>query len=211
MMQIISHRGYWKSPGEKNSEVAFDRSFSMGFGTETDFRDYNGALVISHDVPDSSSLPMERFFEIYSQYNANVPLAINIKADGLQKLLKEAMTRLGIENYFAFDMSIPDTVGYMDCGFRFFSRQSEYELQPAFYDRCAGIWLDAFIDIWYDLDLILDHIAKGKQVALVSPELHKREPTKLWNFIKETQLYKNNQVILCTDLPEDAQHHFETL
>ena len=211
MMQIISHRGYWKSPGEKNAQEAFDRSFSLGFGTETDFRDYNGRVVISHDIANESSLSMEGFFEIYSQYNEDLPLAINIKADGLQKLLKEAIARSQIRNYFVFDMSVPDTLGYIDFGIRFFSRQSEYEPQPAFYERCAGIWLDAFTDIWYDSDLVLGHIAKGKQVALVSPELHKREPIKLWDFIKKTQLYESEQLILCTDLPEDARHYFEIL
>lgn len=35
-MRIIAHRGYWFSAQEKNTEVAFYRAFSMGFGTETD-------------------------------------------------------------------------------------------------------------------------------------------------------------------------------
>ena len=40
LMMILSHRGYWK---EKNLPIAFERSFSLGFGTETD---YKGELVI---------------------------------------------------------------------------------------------------------------------------------------------------------------------
>ena len=50
-MRIISHRGYWKQEIEKNSDIAFHRSFRLNIGTETDFRDYKGELVISHDVP----------------------------------------------------------------------------------------------------------------------------------------------------------------
>jgi hypothetical protein len=211
MIQIISHRGYWKSPEEKNGRDAFERSFSMGFGTETDFRDYNRQIVISHDIADGSALSMKDFFEIYERYSNDFPLAINIKADGLQKLLKGALERLGIENYFVFDMSVPDTLGYIDSGIRFFSRQSEYEPQPAFYEKCAGIWLDAFTDIWYDSDVILAHIANGKQVALVSPELHKRDHRTLWDFIKNTELYTNSQIILCTDLPEEAMEYFNRL
>jgi hypothetical protein len=211
MMQIISHRGYWKTPSEKNGLTAFERSFSLGFGTETDFRDYNGQVVISHDVVNISVPSLEQFFEIYKQYSGDFPLAMNIKADGLQKLLKEAIVRFDVNNYFVFDMSVPDTLGYIDFGIDFFSRQSEYEPQPAFYDQCSGIWLDAFTDIWYDSGLILNHISKGKQVAIVSSELHKRAHIKLWEFIKANGLYKISQVILCTDLPEDAKHYFEIL
>ena len=55
MIEVISHRGYWKTPEERNAPVAFERSFSLGFGTETDVRDCvrDGVseLVISHDIP----------------------------------------------------------------------------------------------------------------------------------------------------------------
>ena len=47
-MVILSHRGYWKD-ARKNSVDAFKASFVREFGTETDIRDYNGELVISHD------------------------------------------------------------------------------------------------------------------------------------------------------------------
>ena len=50
-MIILSHRGYWKSEKERNQEVAFHRSFDLGYGTETDIRDIQGKLVISHDMP----------------------------------------------------------------------------------------------------------------------------------------------------------------
>ena len=48
-MKIICHRGYWQEPSEKNSDIALRRGFSLGLGTETDIRDLNGELVISHD------------------------------------------------------------------------------------------------------------------------------------------------------------------
>jgi hypothetical protein len=34
-VNVISHRGYWKNPEEKNGELAFARSFGDGFGTGT--------------------------------------------------------------------------------------------------------------------------------------------------------------------------------
>ena len=54
-MQIISHRGFWKSKNEQNTIISFQRSFENGFGIETDIRDLNGKLVISHDIPQNSS------------------------------------------------------------------------------------------------------------------------------------------------------------
>ncbi len=38
-MIILSHRGYWKEVSEKNKPIAFERSFSLGLGTETYIRD----------------------------------------------------------------------------------------------------------------------------------------------------------------------------
>jgi len=204
MMQIISHRGYWKNTEEKNSATAFDRSFSLDFGTETDFRDYLEDIVISHDIANSTSILASKFCEIFNQYNPKLPLALNIKSDGLQTKLKAILKRYSIANYFVFDMSIPDTIGYIDNGIPFYSRQSEYEPQPAFYESCAGIWLDAFIGRWYDTNLIKQHLNNGKQVAIVSFDLHKRDHLPLWQYLKENELHTIDEIILCTDIPEDA-------
>lgn len=61
-MEIISHRGYWKCKNEKNTKIAFNRSFNMGYGIETDIRDFRGELVISHDIATSESLQLNDFF-----------------------------------------------------------------------------------------------------------------------------------------------------
>jgi glycerophosphoryl diester phosphodiesterase len=50
-MKIIAHRGMWFNKHEQNTLVAFERALENGFGIETDFRDFNGSLVISHDLP----------------------------------------------------------------------------------------------------------------------------------------------------------------
>jgi len=208
-MQIISHRGYWKSSGEKNGKAAFERSFSLGFGTETDLRDRNSEIVISHDMADGSAISLDGLFSIFSRYDSALLLALNIKADGLQQKLKAALQQFGIKNYFVFDMSVPDTIGYMDAGINFFSRQSEYEPQPAFYSQCKGIWLDCFKDIWYTDELIRNHLDSNKQVAVVSPELHKRNHLSLWLQLKENKLYRSDKLILCTDIPEQAAGFFK--
>ncbi|HQT44263.1 MAG TPA: hypothetical protein PLD79_09695, partial [Halothiobacillus sp.] len=93
-MIILSHRGYWKDAAEKNLPVAFGRSFDLGFGTETDVRDVAGKLVISHDMPRGDELSLEDMLDILS--GRDLPMAMNIKADGLAKPLAEAMTARGL-------------------------------------------------------------------------------------------------------------------
>jgi hypothetical protein len=208
-MQVISHRGYWKTPAEKNQIEAFERSFSLGLGTETDIRDYREALVISHDIANPCSVSFDQFAFSYNSYTVSSPLALNIKSDGLQLQLKDALSRYNISNYFVFDMSVPDTLGYIKNKIRFFSRQSEYEPEPVFYQQCAGIWLDAFTGDWYSNDIILEHLANQKQVAIVSPELHKREPHSLWHQLKQQNIHLLRDVILCTDTPEEAIEFFK--
>ncbi|MGL9773851.1 MAG: hypothetical protein ACR5LG_07810 [Sodalis sp. (in: enterobacteria)] len=101
-MEILSHRGYWKQPAEKNSTAAFIRSFDLGYGTETDLRDFDGQLVISHDMPGSSALAVDDLFTLYnsSKCSCRPTLALNVKADGLQKLAKEKLNQYNIKNYF---------------------------------------------------------------------------------------------------------------
>lgn len=207
-MKIISHRGYWRKNSEKNTEISFERSFSLGFGTETDLRDYLGEIVISHDIPDKNVISLNKLSSIYNKFDKNLPLALNIKADGLQHKLKSSLQTFGIENYFVFDMSIPDTLGYLKGGIKFFSRQSEYEPTPAFYNECDGIWLDSFNEIWYDFHLVRNHLENGKKVAIVSPDLHKRDVYSFWNRIKENGVHFWDNLILCTDTPEEAKFFF---
>ncbi|WP_276133798.1 hypothetical protein [Polluticoccus soli] len=207
-MEIISHRGYWKTTEEKNSVAAFERSFSLGFGTETDVRDYRGELVISHDIATADCISLVDFMNIYQQSGCKGRLALNIKADGLQKDLLRILNSYAGTSHFVFDMSVPDTIGYLTNSIPVFSRHSEYEPHPPFYEKCHGVWLDAFVDTWYSTDVIKAHIESGKEVAIVSPELHKREHAGLWELLKQNNIANLDGVILCTDLPEEAQQFF---
>src|SRR4030042_755802 len=134
-MLILSHRGYWQSTEEKNTRIAFRRSFSSGFGTELDVRDYCGRLVISHDIPDSMSMEFRSLLELYCEFDKGLFLAINIKAAGLQKLLLDLLNEYQIENYFVFDMSVPDSLGYLNLSVKLFTRESEFETQALFYEQ----------------------------------------------------------------------------
>ena len=208
-MEIISHRGYWKDVSEKNLPIAFNRSFDLNFGTEIDLRDYNSDIVVSHDIPNYSSTKLSDFLELYRKLGKSTTIALNIKSDGIQKILKSKLEQFQISNYFVFDMSIPDTIGYQKENLNFFSRQSEHEPVPVFYDECKGIWLDAFDDIWYNNELILGHLKNRKKVTIVSPELHKRSYSEFWDKLKYDKIHLMQDVILCTDFPEDARNYFK--
>lgn len=206
MIKIIAHRGYWQQEEEKNQQVAFVRAFDHGYGVETDFRDVAGNLVISHDIPAGGEMSAERFFALLK--GRRFPLAINIKSDGLAKMLQALLQKCGIDNYFVFDMSIPDALQYLRLAIPVFSRVSEYEPEPAFYDDIAGVWIDAFHDIWYSPARIQNYLQDSKSVCLVSPELHGRDPMKLWHLVKQAGLHHEDRLMLCTDFPEKASAFF---
>ena len=147
-MKVISHRGYWINSKEKNSIESFTRSFSLGFGVETDVRDMDSQLVISHDPANRNCMPLEVFFQLYLQNVTRPTLALNVKADGLQIELERQLTTFGIENYFVFDMAVPDGLLYIRQGMITYTRQSEYEPIPSYYDVANGIWLDEFNGHW---------------------------------------------------------------
>ena len=206
-MEIIAHRGYWKKKEEKNMKSALERAKGHCIGTETDFRDFNGKLVVSHNVADSSCLPAECFFSLY--HGTKYTLALNVKADGIQQMLFELLSKYEIENYFCFDMSIPDTLGYIDAGLKFFVRESEYEKINELYENAEGVWIDGFkTDEWISFELIGNHRRNGKKVCIVSSELHGRNKDCLWKRLKIDDILKDDGIILCTDFPEEAKEYF---
>jgi glycerophosphoryl diester phosphodiesterase len=208
-MIIISHRGYWNNNNEKNSLEAFHRSFKKGFGTETDIRDYKGEIVISHDIPNGQNIFLKEFLEIYIQYKAFLPIAFNIKADGLQYKLKELLNYYKINNYFVFDMSVPDGIGYINENLTIFTRHSEYESSPAIYQLSNGVWIDQFNTNWIDEEVIEFHQYNKKKICIVSPELHKRPYINFWEELKKMNNKLDlSKVMLCTDHPEEARVFF---
>ncbi|MEZ8285639.1 hypothetical protein AB4277_12595 [Vibrio splendidus] len=208
MIDIIAHRGFWLDASEQNTEIAFIRALSNGFGIETDLRDHTEKLVISHDMPNDNSMRFDTFLQICSQYDDELTLALNVKADGLQEGLKAS----SIENrHFYFDMSVPDMIGYIRKDMTVYSRYSEIETSPALYSKSDGIWLDNFTDERLVIDVLEQFIQDGKKVVLVSPELHKRDESLYWQTLK-TFLNSNSQwskyIGLCTDFPSKARDYF---
>lgn len=204
-MKVLSHRGYWKEPTEKNTPLAFHRSFDLGFGTETDVRDRLGELVISHDPATAESISLSAFLDIVT--GRDLPLAMNVKADGLAPALAEAFDRKGLD-WFVFDMSLPDTKMQIKAGNPVFARMSEVERTPAWLDQVKGVWLDAFSHTWYNAATIRELLSRGLRVCIVSAELHGREHGELWSALKSVSGLDN--LMICTDLPEECQRFFQS-
>ncbi|MDN5554340.1 hypothetical protein [Prevotella sp.] len=203
-MNIIAHRGFWKTDSEKNTLIALQRAIESGFGFETDFRDCGGKILISHNPPKGNELEADKVFEMYNQCHCDMTLALNIKADGLQDVMKLLLEKYDIKNYFFFDMSVCDTILYTENKLTIATRQSEYEKEYPFYDDSEFVWLDYF-NKDATLNEIERHLRRGKKVCLVSPDLHKRPYQGQWDTIKRID---DNNLYLCTDYPDKAKEYF---
>ena len=211
MIEIISHRGLWHESGEKNSLQSFKNSLCNDFGIETDIRDHDGDLVISHDIPlkNCNHLLLDELLEFYKANNYDKTLALNIKSDGLCSLLRKKLDDFNIENYFVFDMSVPDTLSYQKEDVKFYSRQSEYEKEPILYKESHGIWLDEFHSDWVTNEVIKSHHINMKKVCVVYPELHGRNYLDKWKNYKDISIRNPElSIILCTDFPLEARSYF---
>ena len=206
-MQILSHRGLWKTVAEKNSITAFRRSFSQGFGCETDIRDFNGQLVISHDIPEQDCLLFCDFLQLHIRYDSQLPLALNIKSDGLADEIRQQLKFFRTENYFCFDMSVPDMHDYLATGLNVYARISEFEAESALFNEVQGIWLDSFLSDQCDLSQVEKFLLRGLPVCCVSPELHRKDPAVYWQQLLRFMAgsLTSEGVMLCTDRPQEAR------
>jgi glycerophosphoryl diester phosphodiesterase len=204
----LAHRGLWAEADERNTLAAFRDAFAHGWGVELDVRDLDGALVISHDPPTAGALALAAAVDAYVEHGCPGRLAVNVKADGLETLIADALRPVDPARWFAFDMSVPDSLRYASAGLPYFTRHSEIEPEPALYDGAGGVWLDDFYGGFVTEERIAAHLAAGKQVAVVSPELHKRDHAAAWDEWRRWPVWASPQVHLCTDHPTQAQEVF---
>ena len=206
-IELLAHRGWWDKPEQRNSPAAINRAFNAGLGIETDLRDCNSDIVIAHD-PTKVGTSYYKFRDLLHDFkDAGQPgtLALNIKADGLQPAVSALLTEFKITRYFLFDMSIPDTLQWVKVPCPVYTRQSEYEPVAPLYDQAAGIWIDCFKHDWFEQDIIQAHLIAGKKVAVVSPELHGRDPAAVWSLL---HTFQDPRISLCTDRIPQARSFF---
>lgn len=215
LLKVISHRGYWINENEKNTIEAFKRSFEYGFGVETDIRDNNGQIVISHDIPISSEqFSLEELFLNFKSYKKDIPIFLNVKSDGIKDLVRNLLIKFEITNYFLFDMSIPEMKKYSeDFPLNFLTRLSDLEIIPILLDKSKGIWVDSFYGSYPKFDFLNKYSKDNIKLIFVSPELHNCEYMSFWTELRNWLLSKDNyskkeNIFLCTDKPLQANQFF---
>jgi hypothetical protein len=179
-------------------------AFAHGWGVELDVRDLDGSLVVSHDPPHDGALRLDTVVDAYLEHGCPGSLAVNIKADGLSDAVATALRDVERGHWFAFDMSVPDMRHYAREAVPFFTRHSDLEPAPALYDEADGVWLDDFDGGFITEERILAHLAAGKRVAVVSPELHGRDRDLTWEQWQRWGVWRSPGVLLCTDHPQIA-------
>lgn len=208
-MQILAHRGWWQSPSEKNSEGAFRAALSGGYGIETDIRDFDGRLVISHDPPSADAMDLDDFLTLYLSYPNRGMLALNVKSDGLASKIVQALAARKIQSYFVFDMSVPDSLHYFRLNATVYTRRSEFESGSELDQHASGIWFDSFTGR-DDAKLLSLAVALPLKSALVSPELHGRDHRTAWESWLAGPCFDHAEIALCTDFPDEAHTFFNT-
>lgn len=206
-MNIIAHRGLWTKTEDKNSKKAFKNALDRKYGIEIDVRDLHDDIVVSHDPPTLNPLHFKDILDYYNKINAKSTIAINIKSDGLHDKLQSILHNYHIENYFTFDMSIPETVKYLKKDIAFYTRISEYDNAP-FLSESSGVWIDSFTGQEIPPLEIQKFLDKGKKVCIVSPELHGRDDyEERWNSLKTLK----GNISLCTDFPDQCKDFFTNI
>jgi glycerophosphoryl diester phosphodiesterase len=206
-MRIIAHRGVWESHDEQNSLAALIRANDLGFGIETDVWALNDSLVISHDPPQTEFKYCHLDNLMDSIAHPAGPLCINVKSDGCAALLKRYESVLRHWEWYAFDMSMPETIRFQGLSLPFLERVSEIEYtNPAITP--AGRWLDCFHGQLNE-KAALDLAASDSPVFVVSPELHGHSHLDFWEELSQVRPGLKVPIAICTDFPVEAMAFFE--
>ena len=192
---ILAHRGEWSQDVPANSAASLNDAILHGFGIETDIRDQDSELVISHDP--CTDKEYERCEQCLSQDSR---IAINIKSDGLLTKLEPMRSQITASNAVVFDCSFPELLRYKRAGIPHAIRISEFERE--LYWEPNFIWLDAFESDWWLEDAATLKIIEKIPTVIVSPELHRRDFRKVWD--KALMLRSSGlEISLCTDFPNE--------
>lgn len=212
MIDILAHRGFWLTKADQNSSEAIERAFEHGFGLETDVRDCDGELLISHDMPrKGQAISLGDLVALWCRYDCKPLIALNIKADGLASAIGSHFAGLPSVNWFAFDMSVPDSLAYARHGLPFLCRRSEYEGACSLEEQAAGLWMDCFQSPCVSAKSLAS-VPNAARLCIVSPELHGRPHETGWDelasFLKACPERALDSIALCTDHPQEASAFF---
>lgn len=199
---IYAHRGMWQSPNQQNSQLSIESARLSGYGVETDFRSKNHSLVISHDpYGDSNPLSVDEIDF------AEIPVALNVKEDGLLTQYEAFIRKYPNQHTFLFDGSIPEMVKIKEKELPHALRLSEYETELPWESQF--LWIDGFNSDWWIKSPKILNLMEKHFVVFVSPELHGREIKGAWEFFKLLHSKRIAHFGICTDYPEKVRVIFD--
>ncbi len=199
--RIFAHRGLWQGKSNNQNTIhAIRDALSLGFSIETDIRDQNKKIVISHDPPSRNESSLDFHLALALPRSKKQAFALNVKSDGLLGLMTGI--EFGDEDFF-FDMSFPERYKYLNSGFPVAQRISDFEpLSEVYFEAkvdCKFIWVDMFQTDWPVIAKLENFSSKHKYV-FVSPELHGRSNGDFWTWLGRSWNSHSN-FYLCTDEP----------
>ncbi len=138
-------------------------------GVEIDVRDYDGELRLTHD-PFSTG---ERLLDFLAHYKHGL-LIVNVKCDGLERLILPMLREHGVMDYFFLDCANPTLISLVRSGVQSVAvRFSEYEpleFAMSFAGRAEWVWVDCFTRMPLD-ERSYTALKERFKMCLVSPEL----------------------------------------
>lgn len=206
--RILAHRGLWSETVQQNNSEAIFAAWNAGYSLEIDIRDSNRTAVVSHDPVNAGEAPLlETILDSLkerAQKNTNQVVALDVKADGLLSILPVCGSKN--RDHFFFDMSIPEFQKYKSAQPEHLAvRLSEYERQIDPYTTpVAWLWLDSFRSDWWLDDpeetKRINLLSRETAVVIVSPELHGRDPDRVWEYFLNG-VGEGKNLYVCTDFP----------
>lgn len=199
---IYAHRGIWETPDQQNSRQSIEAARLYGYGVETDFRSKSHSLVISHD-PYGDSNPLA----VDSVDFAEIPVALNVKEDGLLTKYEAFIIKYPNKFTFLFDGSIPEMVKIKEKKLPHGLRLSEYEKDLPWDSQF--LWIDGFYSNWWIESPEILNLVEKHFVIFVSPEIHGREIERAWEFFHFLYSKGIAKFGICSDLPKKLKAVFD--
>lgn len=192
-MKLIAHR--------INSKEALG-AVPREYGVEIDIRTQGKDLILHHD-PFCDGEKLTDWLEAYQHKT----IILNVKEEGLESTLIEAMDRHGIKDFFFLDQSIPFLVKYSKLGERRCAcRISEYETMDSvmrFAGKIDWVWVDCFTHLPIDKHDANRLKQAGFKLCFVSPELQGR--TAEADILQYKKLIADQEIqgdAVCTKRPD---------
>ena len=173
------------------------RNMNKRFGIETDVRERNNTIVMSHDPFKDGQL----FEDLLKNYNHKF-IAVDIKCEGIETMVVDLLKKYGIRNYFLLGITLPRSLKLIKSGMRNISFHFS-EIEPLgtarnMVSKADWVWIDCFTKLPLDKESYA-FLKSHFKICLGAPDLlGRKEDIKIY----KEQLKHTPIDAVCTDYPE---------